>query len=157
MPSLPRRAAGGTQQVDSELNQIALAIEDLQSRLEKANERLGNVEYMEATEFEIGRLLVEAQRTSESTLVHLEAKVYEVLMALEAKANQILAEATEEARQMREQTQEASLAATQIAHDLQAAVGRFISANAEFLGGPNNVLVSETRTDAPQAVGENRT
>jgi hypothetical protein len=159
-PSSPRRAAGGSQQVDSELNLIGLAIEDLQDRLEKANARLGNVEYMEATEFEIGRLLVEAERSSASALAHLEAKVYEVLIELDAKATKILAEATEEANQIRQKAQDAACAALQSTHDLQAAVAGFISANAELLkdhGGPSNVLVSATPADVTQAVGQTPT
>src|ERR1700761_5895273 len=47
---------------NAELHSIAGTIEELQRRLEQANSRLSTVASVETTEFEIGRLFVEAQR-----------------------------------------------------------------------------------------------
>jgi len=152
-----RREADRDRPVDSELNQIALAIEDLQDRLDKANARLGNVAQFEATELEIGRLLVDAQRSSDSVLTHLESKVHEVLILIENKARQILLEATEEAHHIRRQAQQSALSATQTARDLHAALVAFASANADVLaeyGGLNTMLDSALQAHATQAIDE---
>jgi dsDNA-specific endonuclease/ATPase MutS2 len=147
---------GDVQWVNPELNLIALAIEDLEGRLERANARLGAVKNAEpATELEIGRILVEAQRFSESALSHLEAKVHDVLVEAETKARQILVEATEEANQIRRQAQQARFASTHAARELQAAIAGFTAVNSELieeLAGLNDVLVSGTRSDATQGV-----
>jgi cell division septum initiation protein DivIVA len=152
---LQRRDAGSIRRVDSELNLIALEIEDLRGRLEKANARLGNAEYLEASELEIGQLLVEAQRSSDAVLTHLDAKVHEVLVALETKARKILAEATQEAHQIRRQAQQSVIAATRTASEIRASVAGLTSVNDELLkelGELNTVLDPATQADATQAV-----
>jgi len=121
------------QWVNTELHAIASTIADLQSRLEQANSRLSSVEKVETTEYEIGRLFVEAQRFSEASLSKLELKVHEVLVAAEEKARQILAEATEEAQEIRRQAQNAAFASAATVRELQAAIAGFTTVNAELL------------------------
>src|SRR5271157_1733846 len=106
---------------NAELHSIASTIEELQQRLEVANTRLSSVAKVEATEVEIGRLFVEAQRFSEDSLSKLERQIHEVLCAAEDKAKQILTEATEEALEIRRQAQEAAFVSTRTARELQSA------------------------------------
>jgi len=57
------RHDAAVESASSEIGAIAGAIEELQSRLERANEQLGQVSAVQTTEFEIGRLFMEAQRS----------------------------------------------------------------------------------------------
>jgi hypothetical protein len=121
------------QWVNTELHEIASTIEALQNRLEEANSRLSTVERVETTEFEIGRLFVQAQRFSEASLSELEGKIHEVLGAAEAKAKQILEEATFEAQEIRREAQEAAFASTRTVRELQLAIAGFTTVNSELL------------------------
>lgn len=128
---------------NAELHSIASTIEELQQRLELANSRLGSVAKVEATEVEIGRLFVEAQRFSEDSLSKLERQIHEVLCAAEDKAKQILTEATEEALEIRRQAQEAAFMSTTTARELQSAIAGFTAVNNELvkeLGALNSML-----------------
>jgi cell division septum initiation protein DivIVA len=132
---------------NAELHSIASTIEELQRRLELANSRLSNVANMETTEFEIGRLFVEAQRFSEDSLSKLERQIHEVLRAAEDKARQILTEATEEALEIRRQAQEATFVSTRTARELQAAIAGFTTVNHELvkeLGALSSMLTPAT-------------
>jgi hypothetical protein len=128
---------------NAELHSIASTIEELQRRLEVANTRLSSAATVETTEFEIGRLFVEAQRFSEDSLSKLELQIHELLSAAETKAKQILAEATEEALGIRRQAQEAAFASTTTARELQSAIAGFTTVNTELvkeLGALNSML-----------------
>ena len=125
------------------MHSIASTIEELQRRLEVANTRLSGVATVEATELEIGRLFVEAQRFSEESLSKLERQIHEVLSAAEDKAKQILTEATEEALEIRRQAQEAAFLSTRTARELQSAIAGFTTVNNELvkeLGALNAML-----------------
>jgi hypothetical protein len=129
--------------VNSELLTISSTIEQLQSRLEEANARLATAAEVETTEFDIGRLFVEAQRFSEDSLSRLELQIHEILCEAEAKARQILTEATEEALEIRRQAQEAAFASTRTARELQAAIAGFTNVNTQLLqelGALNSML-----------------
>ncbi len=129
--------------VNTELHTIASTIEELQGRLNEANTRLASASKVETTEFEIGRLFVEAQRFSEASLSKLELTIHEILGEAEAKAKQILAEATEEAHDIRRQAQEAAFASTRTARELQSAIAGFTAVNNELLkelGALNSML-----------------
>jgi prefoldin subunit 5 len=147
---------------NAELHSIASTIEELQRRLELANTRLSSVATVEATELEIGRLFVEAQRFSEESLSKLERQIHEVLCAAEDKAKEILTEATEEALEIRRQAQEAALMSTRTARELQSAIAGFTTVNNELikeLGALNSMLtpVSErgpTEIDPSSGVSE---
>jgi prefoldin subunit 5 len=117
----------------AELHSIAGTIEELQRRLEAANTRLSSVATVETTEFEIGRLFVEAQRFSEDSLSNLERQIHEVLCAAEDKAKQILTEATKEALEIRRQAQEAAFVSKQTARELQSAIVGFTTVNTELV------------------------
>jgi len=128
---------------NAELHSIASTIEELQRRLEVANDRLSSASKVETTELEIGRLFVEAQRFSEESLTKLERQIHEVLCAAEEKANQILTEATEEALEIRRQAQEAAFMSTRTARELQSAIAGFTTVNNELvkeLGALNSML-----------------
>ena len=128
---------------NAELHSIAGTIEELQRRLEQANSRLSTVATVETTEFEIGRLFVEAQRFSEESLSKLELQIHSILRAAEDKAKQILTEATEEALEIRQQAQEAANVSTKTARELQAAIAGFTTVNDELvkeLGALNSRL-----------------
>ncbi len=118
---------------NAELHSIASTIEELQQRLEVANTRLSSAGTVETTEFEIGRLFVEAQRFSEDSLSNLERQIHAVLCAAEDKAKQILTEATEEALEVRRQAQEAAIVSKQTAQELQSAIVGFTTVNAELV------------------------
>src|ERR1700753_2941468 len=60
---------------NAELHSIASTIEDLQRRLEQANAQVITAAVAEATEVDIGRLFVEAQRFSEDSLARLEHQI----------------------------------------------------------------------------------
>jgi hypothetical protein len=129
--------------VNSELHTIASTIEELQGRLEEANTRLASASNVETTEFEIGRLFIEAQRFSEASLSRLDLKIREILCEAEAKAKEILAEATEEAHEIRRQAQQAAFASTTTARELQTAIAGFTAVNNELLkelGSLNHML-----------------
>ena len=129
---------------NAELHSIASTIEELQSRLEEANTRLDSAARVETTEFEIGRLFVEAQRFSEASLSKLELQIHEILCEAEAKARQILTEATEEAHEIRGQAQQAAFASTRTARELQSAIAGFTTVNHELLKelGSLNVMLA---------------
>ena len=127
---------------NSELHSAG-TVEELQRRLEVANSRLSSAAAVETTEFEIGRLFVEAQRFSEDALSKLELQIHEILRAAEAKGKQILVEATEEALEIRRQAQEAAFASTTTARELQSAIVGFTTVNSELvkeLGVLNSML-----------------
>ena len=141
----PTRAEGAespetdVEWTNAELQSIASTIEELQGRLEQANSRLSSAAKVETTEFEIGRLFVEAQRFSEASLTKLEVQIHEILGAAEAKATEILTEATEEAHEIRRQAQEAAFLSTRTARELQTAIAGFTTVNNELvkeLGAP---------------------
>jgi hypothetical protein len=147
---------------NSELLTIASTIEELQGRLEQANSRLAGVAKVEATEFEIGRLFVEAQRFSEASLSNLELKIHDILCEVEAKAKQILTESTEEAQEIRRQAQQAAFASTRTAQELQSAIIGFTKVNNELvkeLGALNSMLAPAnergvTEIDLPSGAPE---
>jgi hypothetical protein len=155
----PRDAGTEIEWTNAELHSIASTIEELQQRLELANTRLGSAAKVETTEFEIGRLFVEAQRFSEDSLSRLESQIQEILCAAEDKAKRILTEATEEALAIRRQAQEAAFVSTRTARELQSAIAGFTTVNNELvkeLGALNSMLspVSEgaaTEIDPPPA------
>jgi cell division septum initiation protein DivIVA len=130
---LASRSGTDVEWTNAELHSIASTIEQLQQRLEAANSRLSSVANMETTEFEIGRLFVEAQRFSEDSLSKLERQIHEVLRAAENKAKQILREATEEALEIRRQAQEATFVSTRTARELQSAITGFTTVNNELV------------------------
>lgn len=117
----------------SELGAIAGAIEELQSRLAQANDQLHQVAVVQTTEYEIGRLFVEAQRFSEASLSKLEMRIQEILVEAEAKAAEILREATEEAVEIRRQAQQSSVIPNHTAQELQSAIVGFASVNSELV------------------------
>jgi chromosome segregation ATPase len=117
----------------SELGAIAGAIEELQSRLAQANDQLHQVAAVQTTEYEIGRLFVEAQRFSEASLSKLEMRIQEILVEAEAKAAEILREATEEAVEIRRQAQQSSAIPNRTAQELQSAIVGFASVNSELV------------------------
>ena len=129
--------------VNSELLTISSTIEELQSRLQEANARLANAPTVETTEFDIGRLFVEAQRFSEASLSKLEVQIHEILCEAEAKARQILTEATEEGLKIRHQAQDAARVSTRTARELQVAIAGFTAVNSQLvkeLGALNSML-----------------
>jgi dsDNA-specific endonuclease/ATPase MutS2 len=132
----------------SEIGSIAGAIEELQGRLGRAHEQLDQVNAVRTTEYEIGRLFVEAQRFSEASLSRLEVQVQEILVEAEAKATQILREATEEAQEIRWQAQQTSAIPTQTAQELQAAIRGFVGVNGELVKELNTLNTMLSPSDA---------
>jgi len=122
-----------TRWANDELLSIASTIQDLQGRLEEANSRLEAAGHVETTEFELGRLFIEAQRFSEESLSKLEAQINDILCEAEAKATQILTEATEEALEIRRRAQEAAFASAGTAQELQVAITGFTKVNGELV------------------------
>ena len=118
---------------NTELHAIASTIEELRSRLTEANFRLDSAAEVETTEFEIGRLFVEAQQFSEASLSRLELQIHAILREAEAKARQILNEATEEAHEIRQHAQQAAFASTRTASEPQSAIAHFTAVNHELL------------------------
>jgi hypothetical protein len=138
---------------NAELHSIAGTIEELQRRLEQANSRLSTAATVETTEFEIGRLFVEAQRFSEESLSKLELRIHTILCAAEDKAKEILTEATKEALAIRQEAQEAAFVSTKTARELQAAIAGFTTVNHELvkeLGALNSMLTP----GAERGIGE---
>ena len=134
---------GHVEWANAELHSIADTIAELQGRLERANSKLESAARVETTEFEIGRLFVEAQRFSEESLAKLETQIHEILCEAEAKATEILKEATEEAHQIRREAQQAAIASTKTAQELQKAIAGFTAVNNELvkeLGALNTML-----------------
>jgi hypothetical protein len=141
---------------DDELQSIASTIQDLQSRLTLANERIANAAKVEATEVDIGRLFVEAQRFSEASLANLENQIHEILHDAEAKALQILTEATLEAQEIRAQAEESAAASTKTARELSAAIAGFSSVNNELakeLSALNAMLLPANEDRTPDHAG----
>jgi len=130
------RAMGQSTRTESphtEIQHIASAIEELQRRLERANEQLSHVAAIQTTEIEIGRLFVEAQRFSEASLLKLELRVQEIVVEAEAKAAEIIREATEEAQEIRWQAQQSSSLPRHTAQELKSVIGDFASVNGELI------------------------
>ena len=133
--------AGGTVATESaavesasdEIEFVTSAIEDLQSRLERANTQMNQVTAVRATEREIGLLFVEAQKFTEAALAKLEGQIHQILDQAEAKAAEIVREAQEEAEEVRRQAQSATLFPAEKAHELQAAIRGFSSINGELV------------------------
>ena len=142
-PQVQPVAGAEVEWTNAELTSIAGTIEELQQRLEQANSRLSTVSTVETTEFEIGRLFVEAQRFSEESLSKLELRVHTILCAAEDKAKEILTEATKEALAIRKEAQEAAFVSTKTARELQAAIAGFTTVNNKLvkeLGALNSML-----------------
>jgi hypothetical protein len=143
----PPRSDSTVESTDSELGAIAGAIADLQNRLAQANDTLNQVSAVQTTEYEIGRLFVEAQRFSEASLSKLEMQIQEILVEAEAKAADIIREATEEATEIRRQAQQAAVIPNRTAHELQAAIVGFAGVNSELvkeLTALNDMLAQST-------------
>jgi cell division septum initiation protein DivIVA len=143
----PAVVAAGT-----EFDVISRAIADLQNRLEGAYEQLGQVTEVRTTEFEIGRLFVEAQRFSEESLSRLERQIQEILVEAEAKAAEILQEATEEALEIRRQSQQSSFIPAHTAQGLQSTIAEFVSVNNGLrreLDTLNLLLMTSTEGEYP--------
>lgn len=137
----------GSDWTNSELQSIATTIEDLQRRLEAANSQLSTSVNVEATESEIGRLFVEAQRFSEESLSKLELQIHQILCAAEDKARAILTEATQEAIEIRRQAQEAAFLSAKTAQELQSAIAGFTTVNNELvkeLAALNSMLTPQS-------------
>ncbi len=145
----------------TEIDAIAAAVEELQSRLEQAHSQLGQVTAIRTTEYEIGRLFLEAQRFSEASLARLEEKVQEILAEAEAKAAAILREATEEAHEIRRQAQQnSSFIPAQTAQELQSAIAGFAGVNSELvreLNALNSVLAPPANDQRPPSSGRSFT
>ncbi len=140
---------------NAELHSIASTIEELQQRLVEANSRLSTASTVEGTEFEIGRLFVQAQRFSEESLSKLEHQINEILTAAEAKAEQILRDATEEAVAIRRHAELAAVESTKAARELQVAIAGFTTINNELvkeLGALNSMLTPGSEPGNPQGV-----
>jgi chromosome segregation ATPase len=143
----------------AEIEHISGAIAELQGRLERANNQLGQVTAVRTTELEIGRLFVEAQRFSEASLSKLEMQIQEILAEAEAKATQILREATAEAHEIRREAQQSAFFPARTAQELQAAIAGFSSVNSELvkeLGALNAMLTHSSdrgteRLDGPSS------
>lgn len=134
--------------VNSELSTIASTIAELQGRLEEANTRLASASKVETTEFEIGRLFVEAQRFSEASLTELDQTINEMLCEAEAKAREILTEATQEALEIRRHAQDAAIVSTRTTRELQTAIAGFTAVNNELLkelGSLNEMLTPASK------------
>jgi cell division septum initiation protein DivIVA len=150
----PVRHDAAVESASSEIGAIAGAIEELQSRLERANEQLGQVAAVQTTEFEIGRLFMEAQRFSEATLSRLEMQIQEILVEAEAKAAEILREAHEDAERIRSEAQQSSFIPARTAQELQSAIAGFASVNNELireLTALNAMLAPSNNRMAPPA------
>jgi hypothetical protein len=122
----------------AEIDSISSAIAELQGRLEEAHKQIGSVSAVRATELEIGRLFVEAQRFSEASLSQLEQQIQSILAEAESKAMRILREATDEAHAIRKQAQQTANVPANTAMKVQAAISGFSNIN--------NELVRELRT-----------
>ena len=110
---------------------------------------------VEATESEIGRLFVEAQRFSEESLTKLELQIHQILCAADDKARAILTEATQEAIEIRRQAQEAAFLSTKTAQELQSAIAGFTTVNNELvkeLAALNSMLTSQSDDLFPRPV-----
>jgi chromosome segregation ATPase len=129
----PVQNGGTVESASSEIGAIAGAIEELQNRLARANDQLEQVAAVQTTEFEIGRLFMEAQRFSEVSISKLEMQIQEILVEAEAKAAQILREATEEAQEIRRRAEQSSFIPAGKAQELQAAISGFASVNNELI------------------------
>jgi cell division septum initiation protein DivIVA len=143
---------------NSEIGAIAGAIEDLQNRLERAHEQIGQVTAVRTTEYEIGRLFIEAQKFSEASLSRLEVQVQEILVEAEAKATQILLEATEEAQEIRRQAHQASVIPDRTAQELQDAIRGFVNVNSELVRELNSLNGMLSSPDSgPPSMDQSRT
>jgi cell division septum initiation protein DivIVA len=107
---------------------------------------------VQTTEFEIGRLFMEAQRFSEATLSRLEMQIQEILVEAEAKAAEILREANEDAERIRREAQQSSFIPARTAQELQSAIAGFASVNNELireLSALNAMLAPSNRMAPP--------
>lgn len=141
---------------NAEIHSIASAIEELQNRLEVANSHLGHATALRDSEVEIGRLFVEAQRFSESSISRLEQQIQEILLEAESKATQILREATEEAQEIRRQAHEAAFVSSRAAQELQSAIAGFTVVNSALvneLSALNTMLTPSSEQQVAQQLG----
>jgi|HubBroStandDraft_6_1064221.scaffolds.fasta_scaffold382654_1 hypothetical protein len=125
--------SAAVESASAEIEFVTSAIEDLQSRLERANTQMNQVTAVRATEREIGLLFVEAQKFTEAALAKLEGQIHQILDQAEAKAAQIVREAQEEAEEVRRQAESASVFPAEKAQELQAAIRGFSSINGELV------------------------
>ncbi len=133
-----------------EIEYVTSAIEELQNRLDRANEQMNQVSAVRTTELEIGRLFVEAQKFTEAALNKLEGQIHEILAEAENKAAQMVREAHEEAEAIREEAKNQSRFPTEKASELQDAIVGFSSINeklVEELSTLNTMLGPSPATD----------
>jgi hypothetical protein len=117
----------------AEIEFVTGAIEDLQSRLERATTQMNQVTAVRATEREIGLLFVEAQKFTEAALAKLEGQIHQILDQAEAKAAEIVREAQQEAEEVRRQAQSTLLFPAEKVHELHAAIRGFSTSNGELV------------------------
>ena len=142
-PLHPRRAlrarrngateSAAVESASAEIEFVTGAIEDLQSRLERATTQMNQVTAVRATEREIGLLFVEAQKFTEAALAKLEGQIHQILDQAEAKAAEIVREAQQEAEEVRRQAQSTTLFPAEKVHELHAAIRGFSTSNGELV------------------------
>ena len=125
--------SAAVESASAEIEFVTSAIEDLQSRLERANTQMNQVTAVRATEREIGLLFVDAQKFTEAALAKLEGQIHQILDQAEAKAAEIVREAQQEAEEVRRQAQSATLFPAEKVHELQAAIRGFSTINGELV------------------------
>jgi hypothetical protein len=117
----------------AEIGDIAGVIEELESRLEQARAQLAQASTAQTTEFEIGRLFVEAQRFSEASVSKLEGEIQEIMDAAHATAAEIVRAAIEEAQETRRKAERSSFIPSHMAQELQVAIVGFTTVNNELI------------------------
>ena len=125
--------SAAVESASAEIEFVTGAIEDLQSRLERATTQMNQVTAGRATEREIGLLFVEAQKFTEAALAKLEGQVHQILDQAEAKAAEIVREAQQEAEEVRRQAQSGTLFPAEKIHELYAAIRGFSTINGELV------------------------
>jgi hypothetical protein len=142
------------QSATAEIELVAGAIEELQERLSKANEQIGQVTAVRATELEIGQLFVQAQQFTDAALARLEEQIQAILTEAEAKAADMISTAQSEADEIiRNAKEQTVFASSETAQGLHAAIVGFSRVNSELvteLGALNEILFSSVgQFDAP--------
>ena len=131
--ALPVDENDAVESANAEIQFVSSAIKDLQDRLDRAHDQMDHVSAVWTTEVEIGRLFVEAQRFTDSSLSSLEQQVRAILEQAEAKAQEILREATEDAEEIRRDAQALKSIPAETAHELQVAIAGFSHINGELV------------------------
>jgi dsDNA-specific endonuclease/ATPase MutS2 len=119
--------------VSSEMDSITTAVSSLLERLDTANNKLAEATSVRMTEWEMGRLFVEAQEFTDTALNTLDEQTHQMLLEAEQEADQIIANARLEAERIVAEAKSSPALSSETVTYLRSTIEGFARVNQELL------------------------